>query len=565
MKMTFQHQRFQKTILGFVTSVFLIIFITNYSYVEIHNKEIFWLLLQSTLILSSAFFWLRYGIKHILKSTSALHKINRKKEDKIANLKVEIEFFKQKFKRQTEQLNQKQSEVNQTQIFTNISLHIRQHLNQKDIFRTTVEEIQDLLSVERVAICCFNTDCSGTVLREITEKNYPEIASEQIDDLCFSRQRWRQYKNGYVSAINDIYSSELSECYVNFLEKMGVRATLVAPIIQGKHLFGLLIAHKCEKPRVWLKWEMNLVKHLAIQVGVALSVAEKFEQSEKVRLNAEYLVKEQCKQNEILQQKLTTILSKGENNDTYCLADVEVKQAQKIRSALSAFSRINFSTQAVVDSIQQATIMSLDILVTAETGVTTMEETFESILNLRSTVVEAGYKVKRFGDKTQGILKAASSINQFALQTNVIALNSGFGANTGENGRGLNIVAGKVGRLATQSSEASEEIKQIVESIQIENREVMEAVDKGMAQVAEEAELINITKSNLAQIIEISRQLHELVQSIFSTTLSQVETFQSVMNEFDETFPRKMRQADVGVPALRELTSMGNDESHTLK
>ena len=71
--------------------------------------------------------------------------------------------------------------------------------------------------------------------------------------------------------------------------------------------------------------------------------------------------------------------------------------------------------------------MTRDISVTTETGVTTMKQTFESILNLRSTVVEAGDKIRQFGDTAPEILKAVSSINQTAMQTNVLALNSSFG------------------------------------------------------------------------------------------------------------------------------------------
>ena len=92
-------------------------------------------------------------------------------------------------------------------------------------------------------------------------------------------------------------------------------------------------------------------------------------------------------------------------------------------------------------------------------------------------------------------------------------------------------MAGEFRKLATQSSEASEELKQIVESIEIENREVMKAIEKGIIQATEEVELIKNAKCTLTQIIEISRQLHE---SIFSATLSQVETFQSVMKQISQ-------------------------------
>ncbi len=51
-------------------------------------------------------------------------------------------------------------------------------------------------------------------------------------------------------------------------------ASLVVPILQDGQLFGLLIGHQCEQPRLWSQSEIDLFTQLALQLGFALDRVE---------------------------------------------------------------------------------------------------------------------------------------------------------------------------------------------------------------------------------------------------------------------------------------------------
>jgi GAF domain-containing protein len=81
-----------------------------------------------------------------------------------------------------------------------------------------------------------------------------------------------------VRAIEDIYTAGLHECHINLLAEHHVRANLVVPILQGNHLWGLLIAHQCSGPRHWKELEISLLNQLATQAAIAIQQSELYQQ-----------------------------------------------------------------------------------------------------------------------------------------------------------------------------------------------------------------------------------------------------------------------------------------------
>ena len=238
--------------------------------------------------------------------------------------------------------------------------------------------------------------------------------------------------------------------------------------------------------------------------------------------------------------------SVGENEGAISqLADEAIKQAIQITNTLNSVEQMTLSIQEVAENARAAAEVARTASTTAETGGAAMEQTVESISQLRSTVAETAKKVKRLGESSQQISKVISLINQIALQTNLLAINASIeAARAGEEGRGFAVVAEEVGELAAQSAAATKEIEQIVENIQLETSEVVEAMELGTAQVVEGTRLVEQTKQSLGQIVEVSRQIDQLVQSISGATVSQVQTSESVTKLMEEIAQISQRTSD---------------------
>ncbi len=90
------------------------------------------------------------------------------------------------------------------------------------------------------------------------------------------------------------------------------------------------------------------------------------------------------------------------------------------------------------------------------------------------------------------------------------------------------MVAEEISELAAQSAQATTEIQQILENIQLGTSDVVKAMELGSTQVVEGANLVKNSKVSLEQILELASKIDQLVQSISSATVSQSQTSGSV-------------------------------------
>ncbi len=196
---------------------------------------------------------------------------------------------------------QVQSEFQRERMLYLIDDHIRASLDLAQILRTTVEEVRQFLDTDRVIIYRFTADWHGVVLAESVAAGWLPILSQEITDSCFVETQGSTYHDNHVNAVNDIYRVGFSECHIEMLERLQVRAKLVVPIVHSGRLWGLLIAHHCQGPRWWEAIEGQLLQQLAGQLAIAIQQAELHQQVNVLNATLDRQVQERTAQ---LQQAL---------------------------------------------------------------------------------------------------------------------------------------------------------------------------------------------------------------------------------------------------------------------
>lgn len=193
------------------------------------------------------------------------------------------------------------------QLFAEITLKIRQSLQLKEILQTTVEEVQKLLNADRVLIYRVLPDGTGKATSEAVKDAYPAVLGMAFPEEVFPEEYQQLYAKGRVHAITDVHAPEsgLTDCLVEFIEQWKVQSKLIVPIVHPlppdqspldepvrKYLWGLLIAHQCDRPRQWTKFELELMEQLAAQIGIALSQGQMLEYlEERVKLRTTELTR----------------------------------------------------------------------------------------------------------------------------------------------------------------------------------------------------------------------------------------------------------------------------------
>lgn len=189
-------------------------------------------------------------------------------------------------------------QIERERLVLEIAQRIRQSLNLEEILSTTVAEVQQFLQVERVFIYRFQPDWSGDVIVESVNPGWLPLLAMHIKDSFFGKADGRElYRQGRIQATDDIYTASLAKCHVDLLVELQIRANLVVPILQGQHLWGLLVANHCSAARQWQQLEIDLLKQLATQVAIAIQQSTLFQQAQTQlieRQRAEQKIREQA-------------------------------------------------------------------------------------------------------------------------------------------------------------------------------------------------------------------------------------------------------------------------------
>jgi len=235
-----------------------------------------------------------------------------------------------------------------------------------------------------------------------------------------------------------------------------------------------------------------------------------------------------------LAEQVTFATGESINNTSQLTEQAEV-QAVKISAIMREIDRIVNSIRDVRDVSVRAETVAQQSSHKAEVGGMAVDRAVEGINELRLTIASTSKMMKRLGESSQQIGKIVTSISQLASQTNLLALNATIeAARAGEQGLGFAVVAEEVRKLAERSAGATEEISEIVGTIQEEISRVMKAMESGTQEVVEGTRLASEAKTHLNAIIQVSREMNSLVQNITRATAKQTVSAEEISSSMQQ-------------------------------
>jgi GAF domain-containing protein len=169
-------------------------------------------------------------------------------------------------------------------MFTNLISRIHDCSRAEDILKAGVESVRQALGCDRVVVYSLQPRSLGKVVAESVDPKFPPTIEITIDDPCFLSRHIDSYRQGRISAIDDIRTAKITPCHLETLEKFAVKANLVVPLpLPDGELYGLLILHQCSQPRGWKPEEIGLSTQMALQIGWALDNAIRWSECQRIQ------------------------------------------------------------------------------------------------------------------------------------------------------------------------------------------------------------------------------------------------------------------------------------------
>ncbi len=197
------------------------------------------------------------------------------------------------------------------------------------------------------------------------------------------------------------------------------------------------------------------------------------------------------------------------------------QQSGAVANIASAIQQTSASTAQIVEKTTAMNEVAEQSSRQAQSGAEVVRDAIGAIREVSETVTLASTQVDNLGQSSARINNIIEVIQDIAAQTNLLALNAAIeAARAGEHGRGFAVVSDEVRQLATRTHEATDEVREMIDTVQAEITRIVESIKNTHLLVDRGVTLVNTAGENL-----------DGIQAGVSTTLEATQEISHVVRE----------------------------------
>ncbi|WP_026179949.1 methyl-accepting chemotaxis protein [Hahella ganghwensis] len=205
------------------------------------------------------------------------------------------------------------------------------------------------------------------------------------------------------------------------------------------------------------------------------------------------------------------------------------KQNNEIQMAATAVTEMSAAVDEVAQHANNASEVSQSTESISRDGRHQVKETRQSLVELTSSVSNTAEEIQALAERINEITRVLEVIGGIAEQTNLLALNAAIeAARAGEQGRGFSVVADEVRALAHRTQESTQEIAQIIESIQSVSRKAVSSMTASNEHTHKTLSLAEAADTALEEIMKMVGQINEMNISIATASEEQAQVAREV-------------------------------------
>ena len=261
------------------------------------------------------------------------------------------------------------------------------------------------------------------------------------------------------------------------------------------------------------------------------------------------------------------------NSTSSATAEILASVSQFNASASEQSAAIN-QTTTIVDEVyavteqtskkaQEVVEVSQAALTVGEDGKQSMNAIQTGMLDIREKVQTIAQDILALSEQTQQIGEIIATVNEIADQSNLLALNATIeAAKAGEQGKGFAVVANEVSNLASQSKQATVNVRTILNDIQKATNAAVLATEQGTKGVEEGMALAQQAGSVINQLAGTLQKSAQSAQQISASTQQQnigMEQINQAMKDIKQATIQFVSGARQSQSAAENLNAMAQN------
>ncbi|MGA8270313.1 MAG: methyl-accepting chemotaxis protein [Candidatus Sulfotelmatobacter sp.] len=238
-------------------------------------------------------------------------------------------------------------------------------------------------------------------------------------------------------------------------------------------------------------------------------------------------------------------------------------QSDQTTQVATAMQEMAATVQDISANSNNASEASRGAADAARNGGKMVEQTLSTMRGIADSSSKVASTIGQLGKSSEQIGKIISVIDDIADQTNLLALNAAIeAARAGEQGRGFAVVADEVRKLAERTTSATKEIASMIESIQNETKNAVQAMQQGSIEVQLGVEKTSASGTALEEIIKMSEHVGDMISTIATAATEQsatTEQINSSVSQISSSTQASSAASEQTAKACTDLSSLAFD------